>query len=548
MKKRLIMATLFALVLFSCKKEKDVISSTSTKQDPTLTKDVSYSNRTIIVPKVDTVIASGVLDTKDAQGMTAIGSNIKFTIAGAFKASEDLSNVYFVVKDGGSVVFTSEKKALVNDVVSSFTQNPFLSFTQAKVYLIEVRADILSSATDNTGVDDQAIVTFDLVYQANGSSTNKTLSFTGQTLTFALTPPPMTFVTSLDATNPTSSVVLDGQDKNTLSYSVKSMGSSANVNEHKFKVQGQAAPAVQSLKLFDGTILIGQAPVVAGTITILGNTLIPENTTKVFTVKAVVSDVYSDISGYDFSIVLDRVSGISLVTNSIASNDTDRVGNNFEVLKAQLEIKKVPVPTLQIVNGAMDLYILDLTAINGDVSLKELAYNILLNDQGFNDTLFAKNFQVLNGSGVDITSQFRFTDVNSNIDTLFSESDSKLRTTRISGTGETIIPNGTTLRLRLRALVGGFNHSLDGDGFSVVPALDVNSSVGLKSLNTGGLVIGNAKLHSNATPNSGAQNFNIVWSDYSSFNHNGLFSQTSNDWLGGKMIIISNITVNNFFQ
>ena len=116
------------------------------KQDPTLKRDSTYPNKTIIVPKVDTVIGSFILDTKDAQGMTAIGSNISFASTDAFRASQDLQSVYFVIKDAGAEVFRSEKKLTVGDGVNSFTQSTFMSFTQAKIYSVEVHADVLSSA------------------------------------------------------------------------------------------------------------------------------------------------------------------------------------------------------------------------------------------------------------------------------------------------------------------------------------------------------------------------------------------------------------------
>ena len=167
MKRNVIMAILFAFAFTACKKDKDIVSNPppAVKQEPTLKRDSTYPNKTIIVPKVDTVISSLILDTKDAAGMTAIGSSVKFAFTGAFKPSDDLRNVYFVVRDAGTIVFTSENKLTVNDAVNSFTQTNFLSFTQAKVYVVEIHADVLSSATDNIGVDDKCTVTFDLVYQ-----------------------------------------------------------------------------------------------------------------------------------------------------------------------------------------------------------------------------------------------------------------------------------------------------------------------------------------------------------------------------------------------
>jgi hypothetical protein len=554
MKKIILMAII--ATAFGCKKEKIQIPPTPPVSNPstikvTFKKDSSIADFVTQVPKNNQLLSGWVFNSGSLNGLSII--NVRFTpirSGDAAMPADYLTNTYFVIET--PVNYVSEVKATILNSENNFN-NFVKNMPQFKSYGIKFYGNVSSLATNNTGLSDG--LSFKVVisytgYEGNNSQISyfETEIITGQNITFSILPQPLTLTTSLDVSNPSGSTILDGQEKTGLAYGVKPTGSAANITEHKFKIQGQSALAVQVLKLFDGATLVAQAPVVAGSVTIFSNIAVPENTTKVFTVKAFVSSVYSDISGYDFNIVLDKVSATSVTTSNTAFDDVDRISNNFDVLKAQLEIKKVPVPTLQIVNGSMmELYIVDLTAVNGDVSLKELSYNLLLNDQGINDTLFAKNFQILNGSGVDITSQFRFTDLNSNIDTLFSESDSKLRTTRISGTGETIIPSGTTLRLRFRAFVGGFNHPLDGDGFSVIPALDVASSVGLKNLNTGGLTSGNAKLHSSSSPSGSAQNFNIIWSDYSSFSHNGQFGQTSNDWIGGQKVI-ANISVNNFYQ
>jgi hypothetical protein len=140
------------LVLFTaCKKDK-AVSSTSTKKElPSLKKDTTYRDWALIGSKIDTVIASFILRVNDAQGVTLIGSSVSFTFSGAFKPSEDLRNVYFVIKDGSTIKYTSEKKLTVADATNSFSQNAFLSLEQVKIYGVEIHADVLSTATDGSG-------------------------------------------------------------------------------------------------------------------------------------------------------------------------------------------------------------------------------------------------------------------------------------------------------------------------------------------------------------------------------------------------------------
>lgn len=545
-----LLAMLFATaVLSACHKDKTLVPNNppTTIVPATLKKDSSSLDQTVQTPKNNQLIYAGILNTGSISGFTVTTVKVSLKQGGdAASPVNYLRRIYFVIED--AVAYTSDPKDSVT--TAEFTFPNFLkNFPQYQNRGIRVYADILSSATNGTGLVDDLKVSVQLSY--NGRNGNDIDYFVtpmveGQKITFGGPPPVFTVSSVADPATPASGVILDGQEKEALRYGVKLTGVSGNVTEHRLLVQGQATNAVTALKLFDGPTFIAQANVSNGVATIVTNDAISAGAQKNYIVKPIVSVTTGDVSNYDFTVTLDAVKAVSTAGEQ-KTDGTDRSGNPFTVLKAILDIKKVAVPTLLITNGAMDLYTVDLTAVNGDVSLKELTYDILLNDQGADDTLFAKNFQIFNGSGLDITNQFRFTDVNSNIDTLFSESDSKLRATRISGTGETIIPNGTTLRLRFRAVIGGFNHPLDGDGFSVIPVVDVVSSIGLKFLNSGGLTNGNAKLHSSATPSGSAVNFYIVWSDISSPNHNGQFVQTSNDWLCSQRATI-NLSVNNFHQ
>ena len=556
MKRTLTLAIVIATMITACSK-KDMQTTTPTTPNSigvSFKKDSSVVDQTIKPPKNNQLLFSGVFTTGSINGFSL--TNVSVTLKGQGDTAvprDYLRQLYFTI-EGGTATITPSGNKKDSVTANDFSFPSFVcNIAQYQTRLLRIYGDILPSATNSTGTEDNLVIIVKLTYTGHDQNNNTIEYFQmplveGQKIIFTGTPAVPTFsVTSIaDLATPASSTILDNQEKSVLSYGVKLNGVSGTITEHRFLIQGAAANAVSSVKLFSGGAFIAQAPVVAGSVLISTADVVSAGIQKNYSVSAVVSVGTGDVSNNDFTITLDAVTARS-TANEQKSDGTDRVGNPFTVLKAVLDIKKVSVPTLLITNGAMDLYTVDLTAVNGDVALKEFTYDIFLNDQGVNDTLTLKNFQILNGSGVDITNQFRFTDAASIIDTLFSESDSKLRTTRISGTGETVIPAGTTLRLKFRAVVGGFNHPADGDGFSVIPITDGTSSTGLKYLNSGGISNGNAKLYSSATSSTSAVNFYLIWSDYASPNHNGLFIQTSNDWIGGDRIT-KTLSVNNFHQ
>jgi hypothetical protein len=459
-----------------------------------------------------------------------------------------LTNTYFVIET--PVNYVSEVKPTILNSENNFN-NFVKNMPQFKSYGIKFYGNISGLATNNSGLPDglslRAILTY-TGYEGNNSQLSyfQTEVMIGQNINFSILPQPLTISTFLDASNPSGITILDGQEKTGLVFGVKPTGSAANITEHKFKIFGQSALAVQVLKLFDGPTLVGQASVVAGSVTILGNTLIPENTTKVFTVKAVVSGVYSDISGYDFSVVLDKVTGTSVTTANTSFDDVDKTGNSFDVFKTLPIVEKLAVAPLSITNNSViELYRFKATAQNSPVTQKQFAFNINLNDQATNDTLFLKNFKIFE-DGVDVTSQYRFTDASGAVDTMVTESDIKLYCTRISGTGETVINSGSSKIFVFKTTVGGFNHIGEGDGFSISMPSDNNHLIGQKYLNSGGTT-GNAKLYSSATASSNSQVSNYICSDLSAVSHSGQLGLSSNDWFNGNKVFAS-LPANIFFH
>lgn len=523
------------LALFTaCKKDKTIGGNSSTKQIPTLKKDTTFSNRTLTVPTIafDTILGSWIQDVKDAQGMTAIGAKISFVYAGAFRPSEDLQNIYFVVKDAGSIVFTSTALPTVNDAVNSFTQSSFLSFTQAKSYVIELHAKVLNSATDNAGADDRCTTTFDLIYQSDGDSTNKTLSAAGQTITFSGNPviPTSNLQTMVDISTPPNDTITGSQEVELLRTKIISIGGTSIINELKFIVSDlNASLSVSTLKVYDGTTLIDSALVSGQSAVIPLNVNSPENASKTFSVKAVIGNVGVNASGSSLKVTLDNVSykDPSGVTKN---NDTNRVSNSFVLLKAMQTITSVPLSG-NLQNGVLvDANKISISSVGGNTATKQLAYRVTLTDNATHiDTLSFKNLCFkIGGTLVNA----KFTNSAGQIIDSVGPGDGIVRVTfSVSGFHEYINSVGSPVDYVLGGRFTGFNHQAqDGDVGSVELLMNdnptnyriVNSGVAPNNIS--------AKLFDSQAGNSGAVVQNYIWSDISAgASHSFAFGSGSPD-------------------
>lgn len=521
MKKNLITAILFAIfcAVACSKKTDDVIQNpvTTVRQDPTMKIDSTYPSKTIIVPKIDTVISSIVLDTKDALGMTAVGSSIRFVFTGAFKPSDDLRNVYFVVKDADTTVFTSEKKLTLNDAVNSFTQNAFLGFIPAKIYLIQLHADVLSSATDNADVNDQCTVIFDLIYQSNGSSVNKKLSVTGQTLTFSGAPivPVSNLQTLVDLGTPGADTITGLQEIELLRVKLKSSDGNSIITNQSFLVSdANASVIVSTLKVYDGSTLVGSGSVSNGSVLIPMNFNLLKDSSKSFSVKAVVGIVGVNSSGASLKVTLDGVT-YKDPTGVIKNNDTNRVGNSFVLLKAKQIITSLALSG-NLPNGSLiDVNKVSILSIGGNTATKQLTYKVNLIDNATHvDSLSLKNLYFkIRGNIVNA----KFTNSAGQIIDSVGPGDGIVRVTfAVSGFHEYINPEGLSIEYVLGGRFTGFNHQAQDGDIGTVELLANDNPTNYKIVNSG--VAPNnisAKLFDLQAGNSSAVVQNYAWSDIS---------------------------------
>ncbi len=549
MKKLLITSLCTAGIFSACsKKDYGVAPSIPTVVViPSLKKDSTVPDRTIQAPKADTVLYSGIFDVGSANGLVVTGAKMNFSYSGAFTPADDLQNVYFVIKDGTTEVYRSEKKTTVANGENSFNQLS-KNLLRTKSYSVEVRADVLSSATDGTGVDDQCTIGFYMIYQSGEVYGDQNTGWkTGQRIKFSNVPvnPSSTVQTSVDVSTPVSATITGSQEIELLRTKIKSTGGTSIIDEQAFLVSDvDASAVVSSIKVYDGATLVGTGSVSGQSAVVSMNVNVPDNTTKTFTVKAILGTITVNASSSNLKLTLDNVSYRD-PSGTIKNNDTNRVGNSFVLLKAKQTITSIPLPG-NLQNGVLkDGNKISILSEGGNTATKQLTYKITLTDNGTHlDTLSYKNLY-LKVNGVTMTN-VRFTNSSGQVIDSIGPGDAFVRVTFVTGDHEYVNPVGVAVEYVLGGRFTGFNHqSTDGDVGSIelvttdtpLPSSAykyVNSGVSPNNLS--------AKMWTSATASGGAVLRNYIWSDISAPGHSFAFGSGTGDAKDASVGVLFNTT------
>lgn len=529
MKKLLVLFLGHILLAASCRKETVVVTP------PTVNKQkIVFKNDSSLLDKSVTVPATQVTHTLDlpigtSAGVVLLGGYFKYTPFGITDPSRDIRNVVMKIKQNDAVVFTT---ATISTIVNGVNTLPQLSVNlgETKTYRIELVYDVLSSATDGVGAVDGTRIGLELYYSHKDRAYDTIAFKNAQAMTFTGTPvvPNASFESSLDNLAPPMQNMKEQEEKGVMSWLAKAKGGDISIREQRYRIEGSAASAVTSLKLYDSTkgSFIAEAPVVNNTAVFSAPWTVSADKTTRFSVKAVSGTVDASVSSLPFKIVRDEVKYQlpSLVT---LVESTDIAGSNVYVFKSLFTITHIPLSTV-LANGRMELYRFGITGMTGH---KQFTFEITLNDLGVNDTLSLKDFDLYE-NGVSVKSRLRFTDAQGVVDTVFTESDSKLYITYTQGSGETQI-NGTKT-FSFFATFAGYKGSTDGDGIAIRLLGDASAPPeSHKYLNNGGLMFGNAFLASSPFGTTNATPAHFIFSDMSATPHNGQFNTSTNDWTNG---------------
>lgn len=500
----------------------------------TFKTDSSVLSGTVQAPKNNQLIFAGNIYTGSINSfnLTSVKLRMKKNGDGA-ETNEYLKRIRLVVEGN----FSGVPFSMIKDSVSSneFTFSNFvINFAQYQIGAIKIYADILSSATNGSGLNDDLSVDVGLTYTGylgNNSTLSNfpTSTVSGHKTTFSSLPQSFVVASVADPATPISGIVLHTEDKKTFSYSVNITGVSGSVTEHRFLVQGLAAGSITALKLYDGNNnFIAQANVSGGVATIVTNDALSAGMQKAYSIKPVVNVMSGDVSRQDFTIVLDAVKAVS-VTNEQKTDGTNRVANPFTVFKSFMSISQVPLSGTPIVDSVwMNAYRWTESASSfGSMATKNRCFGVTFVDNGIQDTLQLVP-EVWKGS-TNITSLFYL--INQNGDTVnrLVKSDTKLFLIPKTGGngGESITTAGSTDTYTLRFLPRGFKHT--GDGYAVAPVFSSTSLASDYKFIVG--TLGSySKMSTTRSGSGGAQLEPWIVSDMSSLSHSALVNLSSNDW------------------
>lgn len=528
MKKLLVLFLGHILLAAGCRKEIVVTGP------PVVTKKIAFKNDSSLLDRSVTVPATQVIHTLDlpvgtSAGVVLLGGYFKCTPFGITDPSRDIRNVFMRIKENNAVLFTT---ATIPTILNGRNSLPQLSINlgQTKTYRIELVYDVLSSATDGTGAADGTRLGLELYYSHAGQWYDTIAFKDAQAVTFTGTPvvPNASLESSLDNFAPSVQNMKEQEEKGVMSWLAKAKGGDVRITEQRYRIEGSAASVVTALKLYDSTkgSFIEQAAVVNGIATFTTSWTAPADKTTRFSVRAVSGIVGASVSSLPFKVVRDEIkyqlpSGVSF------AESVDIAGSNVFMFKSLPVITHIPISSV-LANGRMELYRFSITGMTGH---KQFTLEITLNDLGVNDSLSLKDFD-LHENTSSVKSRLRFTDAQGVIDTVFTESDSKLYITYTEGSGETQV-NGTKT-FSFFATFGGYKGPADGDGIAIRLLGDASAPPeSHKYLNSGGLMFGNARLASSPFGTTSATQANFIFSDFSATPHNGQFNTSTNDWTNG---------------
>ncbi len=530
MKKSFIMLFVMLGILSACRKEKMPPNNGGGNViEVSFKKDSLVLDQTIQAPKNDHVIFSGVFNTGSVNAFQLTSVEVALKKGGDAVSPKDyLRRIYFTIEDASGVLYAPTiKDSVVNN---TFSFDNFLkNYGQYKTLVIKLRADILSSATNNTGLEDNLIVSVKLFYtEASSAIPRQTSVVDGHKTIFSTAPQPFSVSSYSDSTNPSGAVVLEGQSIEILRYAVGVNGQSGSVTSHRLLVQGQGSSAVTALKLFSGATPVGQANVSSGVCTITTNDPLTAGTRKFYSIVPVLS-VTPNSSNYDFNIVLDEVKGVS-TSGEQKVDATDRFGNFFTPLKTTLLVERIPITT-QVINDSTeaDTYQLRISNIGlFPSSFKQISFRIIWanNSPGLIDTLELKPRLFCNSVQASGLWTNQNGDTSSN--GFFRESVSIITFTF---TSEQVVSGGSSVVVLLKTFRRGFKTT--NDGFRIKPVFDLSRvDPSYKFINKG-TVGSSMKLFSSSSQSVSANPYKrlFIYSDMCDIPHSDAPGLSSKDFL-----------------
>lgn len=540
----------------------------------TLSENTTYTDQNVQVPQTNAKIGSWNLAGSSVQDvlLTTLSFDVDEVSGTTFNES-DLTNMYVVVKNGSTVVAQPSPISTVGAADNNFSINYTLPKNQS--VSIELFANIGSTVTVTESFKTDLTVSGTSLI--SGSAVTATSADTdGQTIAYAAS----YIQAAVDASSPTLTLVSDQQTVTTGAFKFTSVNSGFNVTDLTLTLPTAASTIVQSVMLYDGTTLVAAIPMTSTTTAVFSGLAwtVPANTSKVLTVKLQLGTVGTS-AGTTGAALTTELTVFTSVSTSTGSSDASAPdsGQSREASAnptAQAHYVHAAFPTISqgtvsttLTNAVEnDMYKFVVTPVGGPVSLKQLKFTVVVNDNvGTNDTLTVGSFKLFRGS-TDITS---LVDIHNTAGATIESTN-----TLAEGTSTAIVTWATeesissATEFTLKATPSGFATSADDDYVSITMAYDSSAqtagNVYLVDLDstTAQVTVGLQNAASDAADGTIGATVttgpNVVWSDLSALPHSETVTDdadgtqdaetSSADWRNGYLIQslpLSGITKNN---
>lgn len=348
-----------------------VIGGTLTVQTGTiaLSKQTTYGNQNVVVPKTGYKLGSFVLTGNNIEDTTINSFEVAFTpVTNATFSKDDLNDVYLKYGSKSSTV-----KSTVNATANIWS----VSETLAKNgnMTIEVWGNIGSTITALDSMKTQLLVSGTTVGSTQTVTTNGGVVLDGQTIIATAG----SIASSLDATATVSKIAVGNGVQDLGAFRFTTTNDNYTLTEAVIKVADAAAASnIVSLSLKDGANAVATVPVAGTSATFSGLSLpITANGYKVLTVAGNLGTVGfgAGNTGANIVVTLDSFKANNSQGTETADG-TDRAGNAIYVYKATPTISNQTLPTTLLSAGTLTIAKFSIANNTDTIAWKKLTIGV----------------------------------------------------------------------------------------------------------------------------------------------------------------------------
>jgi hypothetical protein len=377
----------------------------------TLAKNGTYANQTTSLPANNFKVGSWNLSGSSIEDilLTTLSFDVDEVVSTEFDEG-DLTNMYVVVKNGGTIVAQPSPLATVSATDNNFN----LNYTLAKNnnLTIELFANMADDGSDSA-IDAADSFKTDLTVTGTslvgGSSVTATSADTdGQTIAYGAA----SITATADASTPVAAIVYDNQEVTVAAIKFAAITSAYNITDLTFTLG--SATAASTINLYDGVSLVASRPA-ATTVTFSGlNWNVPVGN-KVLTVKlalGTVVDASGDGTGSTAGSSLLTTLTSFLATNvstgvNAAGTESNPAGNATYVYAATPTITNVAMPSSNVTAGTNTFAKFTISANGGPIAWEKIKFTILRATTG---AAVANTFTVWDENGTQVAGTATLTD------------------------------------------------------------------------------------------------------------------------------------------